>query len=54
MLIAGVGFVETCEVLEDNFPHAFLLLSVVHSGDGRAAEEDRISVYKYNMISYCL
>ena len=44
MLIAGVGFVETCEVLEDNFPDTFLLLSVVHSRDGSAAGQERVSV----------
>lgn len=34
MLIAGVGLVETGQLVEDNLPHPSLLLSVVHLGDG--------------------
>ena len=34
MLIAGVGLVETGQLVEDNLPHPPLLLSVVHLGDG--------------------
>ena len=34
MLIAGVGLVETGQLVEDHLPHSFLLLSVAHLWDG--------------------
>lgn len=43
MLIAGVGLVETGQVVEDHLPHSFLLLSVAHMGNGGPTEHSTCS-----------
>ena len=41
MLIAGVGLVETGQLVEDRLPHSFLLLSVAYLRDGGATEHNK-------------
>ena len=54
MLIAGVGLVETGQLVEDHLPHSFLLLSVAHIWNRGATGSNKLNTILSQFMLFLL
>ena len=54
MLVAGMGLVETGQLVEDHLPHSFLLLSVAHIWNGGATISNKLNTILSQVMLFLL
>ena len=54
MLVAGVGLVETGQLVEDHLPHSFLLLGVAHIWNGGATGHNKCITNRTKFMLFLL